>query len=601
MSPTILMRPIRWLQISDFHMRISDAWSQDVVLKAMCDDIARHCREGTSADFILATGDLVFSGKTDEYRLAAGFFNAVSKASGVGKERIFCIPGNHDVDRERQKLSFLGARNFIQSQNQIDLLLSPGEEMETLLKRQENYRNFQSSYFTEQERIWTADRLGYVSCIMIDDVRLAIVGLDSAWLAEGGPADHGKLLIGERQAINAFTLAGTFDPHIVIGMAHHPFHLLREFDRCPVQSRIERACHFFHCGHLHEPEARTVGYSGSGCLTLAAGASFETRQSHNTYSLVTLDLLRAQRRVKTVQYSPASGAFSFASSEEYRIEVTPSGTCSVAELAQAMKTYRASLSPFAHYLSALLLDQKSEIPIPAQNGHTFGSFAVLQVQPDSEIRRNTIEFMAFKNVLRVLYKRISLSDLFVMHGDAVGQYGATLEELCNAHPALRARLAEQESDAQTLASAGPREPFSHTGALLAELAATQDWGLLREQAERHLDSPDRTVAIQAKRMLALSLAHSEEPADKATAIDLYRSMTKGDSLEASDAGNIATLLIEAESFEEAKAIVLNGIETFAAKATEYFFQIGLKIVETSGDRKFRKQLEEAAQARGKRD
>jgi hypothetical protein len=105
-----------------------------------------------------------------------------------------------------------------------------------------------------------------VSRLTVDDVRIAIAGLDSAWLAEGGAADHGNLLIGERQVINAINLAQECDdpPHIIVGMAHHPFHLLREFDRRTVQNRVERACHFFHCGHLHEPEARHAGPRGTG-------------------------------------------------------------------------------------------------------------------------------------------------------------------------------------------------------------------------------------------------------------------------------------------------------------------------------------------------
>jgi hypothetical protein len=66
-----------------------------------------------------------------------------------------------------------------------------------------------------------------------------------------------------------------------------------------------------------------------------------------------------------------------------------------------MQAYRTSLSPWTHYLSALLLDQKSELPI-AQNSHVFGSFAVLLTQPDGELRRKTIDFMAFRNVLPVV-------------------------------------------------------------------------------------------------------------------------------------------------------------------------------------------------------
>src|SRR6266404_4562296 len=243
-------------------MRVSASWSQDVVLRAMCEDIARR-REDTLPDFVLATGDLAFSGNADEYKLAIDFFDAVSAASGVSKERIFSIPGNHDIDRERQKMCFHGFRNFIRSQNQIDSLLSPGEDLATLLKRQESYRKFQEMYFTGQDRVWTDDGLGYVSCFTLEDVRFAVLGVDSAWLAEGGLDDHGKLLIGERQVINALNLAAKSDPHITIGMAHHPFHLLQDFDRRCVQSRMERSCLFFHCGHLHEPETRTAGFSGS--------------------------------------------------------------------------------------------------------------------------------------------------------------------------------------------------------------------------------------------------------------------------------------------------------------------------------------------------
>ena len=60
------MRPISWLHISDIQMRASTAWSQDVVLKAMCDDIARYRKQRAIADFILTTSDLVFSGNATE-------------------------------------------------------------------------------------------------------------------------------------------------------------------------------------------------------------------------------------------------------------------------------------------------------------------------------------------------------------------------------------------------------------------------------------------------------------------------------------------------------------------------------------------------------
>ena len=52
-------------------MRVSNAWSQDVVLKAMCEDMARLRKKGMAIDFLLAMGDLAFSGNAEEYKFSS--------------------------------------------------------------------------------------------------------------------------------------------------------------------------------------------------------------------------------------------------------------------------------------------------------------------------------------------------------------------------------------------------------------------------------------------------------------------------------------------------------------------------------------------------
>jgi hypothetical protein len=441
-----------------------------------------------------------------------------------------------------------------------------------------------------------------VSWLTIEDVRLAIVGLDSAWLAQGGMDDHGKLLVGERQVINAVKLVqDRSDPaHIIVAMAHHPLHLLQECDRRQVMSRIERACHFLHCGHLHEPEARTTGPDGTGCLTLTTGASYETRQSRHSYSVVTLDLMRATRTVKTIQFNPADGLFSLASSDQYRIEVAPADTCTVSDLAAATKAYDPALAPWAYYLSALLLGRKAELPIPGPNGHTLASFSVSQELSESDLKHKTADFMVFRNALRVLYKRIPLSQILAQHGAALRGYGALLDELCEADAALKERLDAQERDARVLANTDWPSSFSHTAGLLTDLAAAQEWDLLREQSLRHMDSLDPTVAILAKRLLALGLANSSEADGKETAIGLLRSLTETESADPRDAGNLATLLFETSNFDEARTVVLEGIREFPAQA-DYFVAIGQRIVEATGDREFRMQMEATIPERDESD
>jgi 3',5'-cyclic AMP phosphodiesterase CpdA len=91
------MRSISWLHISDIHMSARDSWAQDVVLKAMCDHIAWQREEGIIADFILATGDLAFSGKTAEYALIDKFFKHLEPAN---RGPVACISGGkHSILR----------------------------------------------------------------------------------------------------------------------------------------------------------------------------------------------------------------------------------------------------------------------------------------------------------------------------------------------------------------------------------------------------------------------------------------------------------------------------------------------------------------------
>lgn len=109
------MRPISWLHISDIHLRESAAWSQDVVLKAMCERLYNEYENRTSPDFILLTGDIAYSGKNEEYKMAHGFIDSLIDDTRVPNDRIFCIPGNHDIDRSRQKFCFVDARQSLQN------------------------------------------------------------------------------------------------------------------------------------------------------------------------------------------------------------------------------------------------------------------------------------------------------------------------------------------------------------------------------------------------------------------------------------------------------------------------------------------------------
>ena len=185
--------------------------------------------------------------------------------------------------------------------------------------------------------------------------------------------------------------------------------------------------------------------------------------------------MHGQRNTTTIHYQPGQGIFGAAFSQVYPIEIASAGMCSVHELAKAMTVYRTSLSPFAHYMAALLLDQKAELPIKGPKGYVFASFALACDQPDSALKRATTQFMPLRNVLRVHYKRLPLADILNQFGQALVQYGAALADASNSDGELNTRLATHEKDARSIAATVPTSGFSHTAALLQEIAGGHDW------------------------------------------------------------------------------------------------------------------------------
>ena len=591
-KPSGIMRPISWLHVSDIHLQAGREWSQNVVLDAMCRNVIEQREAGESIDFILVTGDIAYSGNTQDYALASRFFDTIQSATGVPRDLIFCVPGNHDIDRARQRMCFRGSRMSLTDPGQVDLFLEGGEDLRTLLLREESYRQFQENYFSDQNRVSTADGLGYVALIEIDGISVAIVGLDSAWLSNGGGQDIGELIIGERQTMNAAEVIRSTDPppNVVIGMVHHPLHFLKDFDRLAVQNRIEERCHFLHCGHLHESEARATGTESSGCLTLTSGALFEGRTSPNEYCRIELDLLHAKRTVNSFRYDSQRDRFSEAAKDEYDFDVSLLDAGHIGELAAAIRSHSSSDMRWPHYLAGLLLKQKAELAIPTGNGHTFGTIDVLRSTGDSDLKRTSENFLSFRNALGVLFGRVPMDEIFEQYANGVVQYGDVLAALSKADPDFLTRLDQFEEDARQLSPSPTDEYQSYTHGRLADIAEQEDWAQLRQEAERHVQSGRADIASASMRMLALALANLGGATDKAQAIDYYRQLADQDMPQATDFGNLAILLVDCGLIEEGVTAAVRGIQSFRSKSG-YFREICVRIVVATGDRELRRRFD----------
>ena len=555
----------------------------------MLADIASRCESGLAVDFVLASGDLAFSGHNSQYELVRAFFRDLASRLSLPTTRIFCVPGNHDVQRDRCTTCFAGAQHLLQSHNDVYTFLADTEERNTLLARQENFRCFQADFFAEQPRTPTADDLGYASTLTVDDLRIAILGLNSAWLSQGGTADERQLLVGEHQVTSAIDIAAATNPHVVIGIQHHPFDYLRRFDQRSTQRRLQEACHFIHCGHLHEPDATAAATQSGSCLTIAAGASFESRVFRNAYTVVQLDPLNAHTDVTFVQYDPTDGAFSYASHRRYIQELTTSTHCTTPELADAIQNYCLPTLPIPYYLASLLLGDVSDVPIPTPNATLFGTPAFLNSQLDTDFAATTARFLTVGRAVRLLHGHKPLPQILQDHATPIDAYVTSLAALCPTRADLLEQLMTRNDAAASIPHPHDANPFHHTLTLLDEYLAAGDWDNLRELASRSCDLPDPAAAAVAKRMLALYLARSPARADRDAATDLYRQLTDTAHPRADDWAALAALLTDNRRHEEAKAAIRDGVRLFPHKVAG-FIPTGMRIVEATGDLTFRDEL-----------
>ena len=68
----------------------------------MLEDIQNMHGQLGDVNAVLVVGDIAARGKRADYDVAASFLDRACGLVGLAADQIFCVPGNHDIDRDRQ-------------------------------------------------------------------------------------------------------------------------------------------------------------------------------------------------------------------------------------------------------------------------------------------------------------------------------------------------------------------------------------------------------------------------------------------------------------------------------------------------------------------
>ena len=285
------LHAITILHLSDLHERgprEQEAWRRRRVLgEAWLQSLDELQAEGP-IDLVCFTGDLADWGLAQEYLPAGELLDAALSRLKVPRDRLFLVPGNHDINRKQAAAAWATLRHTLPQLDAqaVSRWLAGGPAplgvdaalRDAVLSRQSAYRDWLRSFDrSELAGSGTSDpaKLGYRVTLQLDGRPFAIhlLGLDSAWLA-GGDDDAGKLRLTADQVMRLATDAkGERLTGLRIVLVHHPLTDLADGASC--RRLLADHVDVLLRGHQHEPEPELWADPDRRLLQLAAGCLYE--------------------------------------------------------------------------------------------------------------------------------------------------------------------------------------------------------------------------------------------------------------------------------------------------------------------------------------
>lgn len=253
------------LHVSDIHFKTPECLDplQDpdrAVRTRMMRDLAKQVQTHGNVGAILIGGDVAFKADPDEYKVAWTWIQELATICNCPRERIFVVPGNHDIDRSvvRKSMPIQSAQHMVASAKldekdwRLTQQLADEASGQSLLLPHAAYNEFAAPLGCQ---IWP-DKPFWQQDVELDGgVTLRIYGLTSTLLSgqAGNDDKPGDLFLGPRQtALNPVPNTAN------LVLVHHPIEWLADADAVDDALTTRAAFHLF--GHKHRQRAVMAEY-----------------------------------------------------------------------------------------------------------------------------------------------------------------------------------------------------------------------------------------------------------------------------------------------------------------------------------------------------
>ncbi|MCP4350300.1 MAG: SUMF1/EgtB/PvdO family nonheme iron enzyme [Desulfobacterales bacterium] len=349
------------LHLSDLHLTGKDpagVFSQDAVTGSMLRLISEL---ENRPDFVIITGDLAYSGKPEEYEIVHKFCEQLLKAAKLEQERLFIVPGNHDADRSEVRPKHIKSFYPFESQDDITETFTDPDIFPILMRKFSGFSPFAEK--AAGRNLFDDSKLWLAKTLCLGEHRINLIGLNSCLFAGYDGDDRQKLALGLYQVEKA--LKGMDEKAFLsIGFFHHPFSCFHTADKV-CENLLTNRLDLILTGHLHEPGNAFVKNAAGQAVVVSAGASYESRESRNSFNFIEIDTETGTGRVQFYKYLPehhkwkkdtdvnpdeADGSFSFVINADKKYQDTRTIKESLPEITTDSEVMRKA------YLNRLLCD-----------------------------------------------------------------------------------------------------------------------------------------------------------------------------------------------------------------------------------------------------
>ena len=287
------------LHLSDIHLSGTRTLKEPDTITACLREITTPIENV----FIVLSGDVAFSGQSDEYSLASEYLKSltskVQQQTGV-KPQLLIIPGNHDCQfpsdstvRDLVVQKIRGQRGECSSEEMLKQCLRVQDEFFGWAKAE----SFGPSLEINDRLCWTVEQT------LATGQKVVFLCVNTAWLS----------VLHEQQGQLFFPIdkIPQLSPaDLVVGVLHHPYNWFEASNARSLRRTLEEACDIILTGHEHESEIYKKTIQAGPIVDYLEGDVFcsDSDPERSGFNLIVVDLTKNRFQIRP--YSWESSRYS---------------------------------------------------------------------------------------------------------------------------------------------------------------------------------------------------------------------------------------------------------------------------------------------------